>query len=613
MGLIAFMLTICRLLFLIFNSGHFPVVYFTDFLAGFWFDLMTAAIVLLPLWLIEMAPNKWRGVKKFQLLLALCFHVIFFLTIAINLVDVEYFRHTSSRSSYALVKMMGFGNDLWQQLPSYFADYWFILLFAIIIQLLTIFLYKRINRIKDDSEKQGWPIQICHFFSSAAILVIIGRGGFGLRPTGIANAAGYTIEQNVQLVLNSAFTMIKTWGGFTLEEKKYFTSAELEKRYTIQRHYNDPAVIGNQNICLIVLESFSAEYISAINGTENVYTPFLDSLIDESLVFTNCYANGKKSLDAMPALISSIPKLMETEYLGSSYAANRIESLPRNLKKLGYSNAFFHGATNGSMNFDVFCDQVEFENYYGRTEYNNDADFDGTWGIYDEEFLQWSAKKMSTMKSPFFTTVFTVSSHPPYSIPEKYKNRFTGGPTEMHDAIGYADYALSRFFESAKKTSWYQNTLFVIVADHTPATYEPLYYKEMGNLHIPLIFFHPGDSTFRGRSEKVTSQADVMPGILHLAGYTEPFAAFGKSMFDTLDGYSASQIGNKFQYFGTVNNQHYMIIFEGEKTTGIFSLNDRYQGENLLNKPELGILEDQLKAIIQTYNHVLIQNKMTLD
>jgi phosphoglycerol transferase MdoB-like AlkP superfamily enzyme len=225
----------------------------------------------------------------------------------------------------------------------------------------------------------------------------------------------------------------------------------------------------------------------------------------------------------------------------------------------------------------------------------------------------WSANKISTMKAPFFATLFTVSSHPPYSIPEKYKDRFKGGPTEMHDAIAYADFALSRFFESAKKTPWYNNTLFVIVADHTPATYEPLYYKEMGNLHIPLVFFHPNDSTFRGRSEKVTSQADVMPGILHLAGYHEPFAAFGKSMFDTLSGYSACQIGNKFLYFGTVDQQHYMIIFEGEKTTAIYNLNDRYQGENLLGKPGLGALEERLKAMIQTYNHALIQNKMTLN
>ncbi|MBK9591974.1 MAG: sulfatase-like hydrolase/transferase [Crocinitomicaceae bacterium] len=99
------------------------------------------------------------------------------------------------------------------------------------------------------------------------------------------------------------------------------------------------------------------------------------------------------------------------------------------------------------MSFDVFCDVAGYDKYYGRTEYNNEAHYDGTWGIYDEEFLSWSADQMTAMQQPFFSTIFTISSHPPYSIPEKHKSRFNKGTEEMHNAVMYADYALSQFFE----------------------------------------------------------------------------------------------------------------------------------------------------------------------
>ncbi len=297
----------------------------------------------------------------------------------------------------------------------------------------------------------------------------------------------------------------------------------------------------------------------------------------------------------------------------SSYAANEIESLPKILARRGYGSAFFHGATNGSMNFDVFADVTGFDTYYGRSEYNNDNDFDGTWGIFDEPFLSYAVDEMTTFPSPFFSSIFTISSHPPYTIPPHLKNSFNQGPTEMHDAVRYSDYALSTFFEKAKKTAWYSNTLFVIVADHTPASSAPAYYKEMGNMHIPLIFFHPTNSFFRGRNDKIVSQVDIMPSILDLIGYNEPFFAFGKSIFDTLDGVSASYIGDKFLFFGSYQNAHYLLLYQENSVLGIYSLNDKMQTENLMTNLELSKqLEDQLKAMIQTYNHALIKNKMTV-
>ncbi len=612
-GVLVLIYTICRLLFLIFNNDHFPVVYFTDFLAGFWFDIVTVAIVFLPMVALEMFPNKFRGKNWYQWVLLISFNIILFLTTLINLIDIEYFKHTSSRSTASLIKMLGFGEDLQQQIPSFIGDYWYLLVILILLQILGVWLYRRVNRIEDDSHSVSWGRQIILFPITAALFVIVGRGGFGVRPIAAPKAASYTIDQNIQLVLNSAFTIIKTWGNVELKEKDYFEPAELNAIYNPIRQYNDAPILDQPNIVVLLMESFSVEYISSINGEEEGYTPFLDQLIDSSLVFTNCYANGKKSMDAMPSVISSIPKLMEIEYLTSSYAANQIESIPKILTKKGYETGFFHGATNGSMNFDVFADVSGFEHYYGRSEYDNDADFDGTWGIFDEPFLDWSADEISKMKRPFFSTIFTISSHPPYAIPEQHKNTFTKGPSEMHNSVAYADYALSTFFEKAKQTDWYDNTLFVIVADHTPASGTPIYFKDMGNMHIPLVFYHPTNQFFRGREDKIVSQADIMPTILNLIGHKDPFFAFGKSIFEETSGYSASYIGDKYLYFGTYKNENYMLQYQDDKILGIFNIEDQLQTKNLISDVALSAaLEKHLKAMIQAYNHALISNEMTV-
>ncbi|MBK6950993.1 MAG: sulfatase-like hydrolase/transferase [Crocinitomicaceae bacterium] len=614
MGIFLLIFSLCRVLFLIFNTASFPVVYFTDFLAGMWFDLVTAAIVFLPLGALETLPNKWRGNKWFQVFLAWVFHITLFLCILINLIDIEYFKFTAARSTTSLFTMLSFGEDLQQQMPSFIAGYWYLLLFLIAMQFLGYWLYKRANRIVDDSAMVPWWKQIILFPLFMAILVVIGRGGFGLRPVAPAKAAAYTIEQNIPLVLNSAFTVIKTWGSVTLEEKEYFSEFELVNYFNPVKQYQGAEISPTSNVVLLVLESFSVEYIASINGTGNAYTPFLDSLIDSSLVFTNCYANGKKSIDAMPSIVSSVPKLMEIEYLTSQYASNRVESIPKLLADRGYNSSFFHGATNGTMSFDVFCDVAGYDKYYGRSEYNNEAHYDGTWGIYDEEFLSWSADQMSAMQQPFFSTIFTISSHPPYSIPEKHKSRFNKGAEEMHNAVMYADYALSQFFEKIKTTTWYQNTLFIIVADHTPASGSDIYFKDMGNMHIPLVFFHPSHKDLRGRNDKVVSQADVMPTVMDLLGYEKSFYAFGQSVFDSKPGYSASYVGNKYLYFYEIGNEKYMLTYQDEQVNGIYNLKDQLQTTNLMGDEKLKQqILTQLKALIQTYNHALISNQMTVE
>ena len=600
--------TLCRLVFFIFNASQFPHVDISDFFVGILFDFVATAIVFIPIVVIELFPNKFRASKWFKILSAVVFFSLLLISILLNIADVAYFQFTTSRITESTFTMLGFGSDLQQQLPSFLSDYWFLFVITLVLFVIGIFLYKKVNRIADDSSQHSWLKQTIIFIVGAAIIIIMGRGT-GLRPIEPINTTAFVKDEKVNLVLNSAFTVIKSWGRSSLESKSYFDEAELTQLFNPIQTLNHLGTKGETpNVVILLLESFSVEYIAAINGSNEVNTPFLDSLIGESVVFTNCYANGKKSLDAVPSVISSLPKLMEQEFITSNYATNTIESLPKVLNGLGYESAFFHGATNGSMNFDQFSNKVEFDHYFGRTEYNNEADFDGTWGIYDDKFFKWSAEQMTQMKKPFFSTIFSLSSHPPYSIPDEFQNDFVGGRTKMHNSVKYTDFAIKQFFKYAKTQDWYENTLFVITADHTPASNVPEYYKEIGAMHIPLVFFSPGQKMEKERVAKVVGQIDIMPTVLDLVGYSQPFYGFGKSMLDDGDHYSVSYYNNKHIIFG----KGHVLFFQNEKTIGLYALGDKMQNKNLLLVDvELAeFLEAKLKAYIQTYNESLITNQM---
>lgn len=615
MGILMLIFSLCRVLFYLRNSTHFIDVELTDFFVGMWFDCITVCLLFIPIAVIELFPNKNRNRKYFRWSIWLITFLVFFFSITINLSDIEYFAHSSARSNSSLFKMLSFGSDFSSQLPSYFKDYWYLFLLWLALLIGSFLLIKRIYKITDDSSTSGLKKQTILYILSVGFIILIARGGFVHKPIRATEASKYTSSENVQLVLNSAFTVINTIGSSTLDEIKYMTPQEARQLFFPERTYTSSPKIEGQNVVVIILESFAIEYINSLNIDEENYTPFFDQLVDSSLVFTNAFANGKKSIDAVPSILSSIPKLMPDEYLLTPYATNKIKSLPLILEDLGYSTAFYHGATNGSMNFDAFCYFAGFQKYVGRSEFNNDEFYDGTWGIWDEEFLSWTVDQLSDMKKPFFSSIFTISSHPPYALPKKYASKFKKGKSPMHSCIQYTDMALQKFFEKAQKQDWYNNTLFILTADHTPKSDRTMYIHERGSMNVPLIFYHPTDTTFRGSSDRIVGHIDIMPTILDLLGYHEPFFSFGNSVMSDLPGFTFSQIGTKKMLFAKIQQEPYVLIYEDDRSVALYHFLDLYQEVNLLDEKPIivGTLQKKLQAIIQVYNERLIYNRMTIE
>ena len=331
--------------------------------------------------------------------------------------------------------------------------------------------------------------------------------------------------------------------------------------------------------------------------------------MEHSLVFKYAYANGRKSISAIPSLVAGIP-YVKVPYVLSHYSSNKTCSLAQCLVNEGYYTAFFHGAPNGSMGFQSFTHLTGFEDYFGKNEYNNDADYDGIWGIWDEEFFHFFAEKMNTFKEPFFTTVFSLSSHHPFNVPERYEGIFPKGPLPVHECIGYTDNALRQFFEYAKTMPWYENTLFVFSADHASAAYLKEYKNTLGAFAIPIFFYRPDNSLQQFDTTTIVQQIDILPSVLSYLHYPSDFCAFGKNVFDTTREQMSINYNNEyFQCF----YKDFVLQFDEKKSVNLYNFKkDRFFKTNLLNSgiAEQDTMELSTKAFLQEYTNRMIDNKM---
>jgi phosphoglycerol transferase MdoB-like AlkP superfamily enzyme len=609
---------ICRLLFFTFNYSHFSDLSGSDllwiFISGIRFDTVSIIVINSGFILLSLIPLNIRYNKHYQTILKYLFIITNSIGFAANLLDCGYFKFTMSRSTADLFNVLGLGNDFSSLFWQYVKDFWFLFVIWIIMILSTFYFYSKTVVVPAKQNLKTRKEKLIYFFYQLILftfiigLGIIGaRGGFQLRPIGIVTAGNYTSSQNVALVLNTPFTMLKTIGKPGLKDVTYFD------KKTALSYFNplkSPSLrtAKNDNVVIIILESFSKEYIGSLNNNKG-YTPFLDSLINNSLVFDHTFANGKRSIEAIPAILAGIPSLMSEAYITSKYSGNTFNSIATLLKQKGYYSSFFHGGTNGTMGFDNFINLAGFDKYYGRSEYNDEKDFDGKWGIYDEPFLQFFAKKLNETKQPFISSVFTLSSHHPYSVPQKYNGKFPKGKIEILQSIGYTDYALREFFKKVSTYSWFDNTLFIITADHTSESYTPEYQTRTGMYEIPLLFYKH-NSNLKGINSTVAQQTDIMPSVLDYLGFDRKYVCFGNSLIDSTSAHFAVNFSDEtFQ----IICDDFSLNFDGQNPTALYNIKiDPLLKNNLIKKNDsyASFLSNQVKSYIQCYNNRMIKNKM---
>lgn len=622
LSVVLLLLGFSRWLFYIFNVKSFEHLNVFELLRlmfiGIRFDLVAVTITNLPIIFLLTIPFAFRYNMLYQKVTNSLFVLINAVLIAFNLIDVVFFRYIAKRTTSEVFEFFGNSNEnTGLLLLRFVSDFWymFLILILFIWALIRLTLHFVSSSPAPIRTKRWYIQQTMIFVIFAGLSIIFARGGFQLKPISLIAAAQYTESKNIPLLINTPFSIIKTFGSKALEEKRYYDEETVKKYFNPvhddlnQNLLSDSLSFTNKNVVIIILESLSRNYITHYSGNEKNLTPFLDSILTKSITFEG-FANGKRSIEALPSIFAGIPSLMNLDYPSSPYINNRIDGLGSILRKKGYQTAFFHGGNNGTMGFDVFSKIAGFNAYFGRNEYANDKDFDGQWGIYDENFLQFSAHQMNDLKQPFAAGIFTLSSHHPYNLPPGFENAFPQAENKIEATFCYLDYALRKFFDTASEMPWFKNTLFIITADHTPEGSHNTADKELWNLYaVPLAFYAP--SFDQGvKIEQYGQHIDILPSVVALLGIEPPVFSFGRNLFDTTQQVIAmNYLSGIYQFI----KGDFLIIMNEDKVLELYNfINDPLLENNILSKNDekSGELDRFSKSVIQQYNNRMINNNL---
>lgn len=615
--LIFTVLLLSRLSLYAFNNQLFAGFSFIEImnalLIGIRFDLSVLAMISALFILGNTIPLPFRWNKTYQCFINSTTITLVIAAVFFNLSDAIYYRFTLKRMTFDIFTYLQSMNTFWEVAPRFLIDFWYVVLLGIILLGLFVFAFRmlKISQLKQNVNKLFYLRNSLVFIISAALIIIAMRGGFQLKPINIVDASLYAPAPLSPIVLNTPFTIIKSFGQTGLVEKNDFSEEELKGIYSPIKSYSALDGVSSQkkNVVILILESFSSEHIGYLSQKYS-FTPFLDSLFEHGLVFKGI-ANGKRSIEGIPAILSALPTLSDASFLNSAYAANQIEGIASSLNSYDYHTSFYHGGKNGTMSFDAYASSAGFKNYYGKNEYPDQEDYDGHWGIWDEPYLQYFGEELSKTKEPFMATLFTLSSHHPYKIPDEYQGKFPKGELDIQQAIAYTDHSLKMFFASVKNKEWYENTLFVITSDHTSEGANPEYQNSLGQFSIPIAFFVPQDTLLKTRSQKkLVQQTDIYPSIMHYLGLEDSFIAFGNSVFDdSSEGFAINYFNQKFQWM----DAHYLLQFEAGELKSVFNYpNDSLLIDNQKGKVDVPKQVKLKKAYVQQYNNRMIHNKLKL-
>ena len=621
---------LARVAYLLDNWTHFAEnMTFSHFLSlcrgGLVFDT-AALLVTNGLWMVLMLLPLWLKERFwYHRMCRILFVTINGLALVANLCDAAYFPFTMRRTTTTVFSEFQNEGNLGGIVMKELLHHWYFVVLAVVV----IYGLWRLYRSPRMEAKwlSPWRYAVAMVLSLAVVtpLAIGGiRGGFtkAVRPITVSNANQYAERPSeAALVLNTPFSLYRTIGKSVFVVPTYYhNEATMAAIYT-PVHAAAEGPMKKKNVVVLIVESFGREYIGALNrdleqGTYKGYTPCVDSLIGRSVTFKYSFCNGRKSIDGMPSVLSSIPMFVEPFFLTPS-AMNDVGGLASMLAGEGYQTAFFQGAQRGSMGFQAFATKTGFQHYYGREDFNQDKrfggdeDFDGTWAIWDEPFMQYYATKMGEMKQPFMTALFTASSHHPFVIPEKYKQRFPEEQLVIHKCIRYTDMAIGKFFQTASRQPWFKNTIFVLTSDHTNLSNHPEFQSDLGGFCSPIIIYAPDGSLTPAIEDKVAQQIDILPTVMGLLNYPKPYCAFGIDVLQTAgkDTWAVNYLNGIYQYV----KYGYVLQFDGQKTKAIYRLDDRLMQRNLKGRVDVEQkMVRELKAIIQQYMERMTQNRLKL-
>ena len=534
----------------LFIAEPYPVAW--AFAHGVRFDVSTAFTMSLPF--ILPAILGARRLASYSLYALLGWQAAL---LGYQFADVHFYADTQRRLSYDLLYA-------WQSLDVVMkmgiAGFWkeILVFLAALAGYGTLFIRlavpgERDFALEQASRRPGLAARAFSFALIAAATVIFVRGGFQFKPLGVAHAFESANEAMGNLSLNGVFCTYQSLYDFyhtggslaagpRLSPQEEAAALEMitgpgavapDPKYPLFRpHAFGPGRGKGMNVVMIIMESWTGKFLKSLGG-EVSGGPFFDQLAQESLLLDNCFANAQRTFEGVLAVTGSFPTWnpMITGSGGLSFQT-RLRPIGSVFEAMGYRTLFIHAGEADSMGFSKLVRRLGFTRHISMNDFaKTPQNYDGIWGIYDEPAFQRANEEFGRMEEPFFSVVLSLSSHLPFRLPSAEFARYNQYPEPMSDflnSMGYSDHALSRFFELAKKSKYYENTLFVVTADHTARYFSSHTMRE--SYLIPCLFHSP-KLGLAGRLDVQASQYDLIPTILDIIGAQEPFTAWGRSVF----------------------------------------------------------------------------------
>lgn len=581
--------------------------------------MVASYIILVPVVLYSLQflfNKKYKAVHIFSVV---TMQLLLIFSILVLCVDIPYYSFFKSRLTTSVLMWMGDAEQSFKFMISEKKFYPFIGLFLFFVTASTWLVKKLSRKITSGHFESNYPPQVrALIVVTMLVFTVWGMRGFNKeRAPGIREAFFTEYAFINQLSLNPVFTFFDSFELFKINftdnetaiknTREYLQLIETLPASPIARKMEGYDSATKKNVVLILIESLSAQRMSAYGESKNI-TPFLDSLSQRSLFFKNFYSSGIHTCNGIYSTLFGLPALMSTHPMSNVLSNNLVfNGLPFSLKKEGYNNIFFctHGPNFDNLGY--FLSRNHIDRLFNENDYPADAK-ENAWGVNDEWLLDYSLGKMdslSKLNKPFFASVLTISTHPPQEMPRKtnYKPVST---TSFDQAYEFTDYALKKFMTQAATYPWYNNTLFVLVADHginLPApTDAPLSFN-----HVPLIIFNPQDTSLKTAKENFGMQTDIFPTVM---------SALGQPYINNTTGINLLTEKRPYAFFSqdnrlcVINDECYLVIYKSGKES-LF----RYKNNLTENvAPEHTELVNDMKKYAYSFLQTtqwMIENKKT--
>ncbi len=518
-----------RILFTIHNFSKFQGIGVWEYLGAYFhsfrLDLASASFLsLLPLLFLLLATIFSNKIFRKLFFIVLIIEAVFVAAIhcgEINAYTAWNHKLTSRVFTHLLNPDEVVRSADWGMTIGFFVYAFLEIVFSIKIAK---WLFKNLTSISALSKIIKSAFGVLAFSLFSCILLLFSRGG--LQPIPINIDAAYYSKNYVtnDLSVNSTYFFGKSYLLYNRSDidnlmpkiDLHQAQESTAKLFDYPKEH-DNLILKNTrpNVVFIILEGWSANAVSCLDGPENI-TPHFDNLAKEGILFTNFFSNSGTSEIGNASIFSGYPAIPEISLSMQSEKHRKLPTINEDLKKWGYSTNYLfsgdlkYGNIGGFFTdhgFDVVLDENDFPSNLKRGKLN----------YYDHDLFKMLLSKIDETKEPFLHCAFTGSTHSPYDFPNKGFTRFKGEESAYLNSMMYADKALFDFLEKCKTKSWYQNTLFVFVADHGHGTPENLDPSDSYYYRIPMLFWGPAlKDEYKGiKNNKMLCQTDIPTTLMY--------------------------------------------------------------------------------------------------